>query len=140
VPRKTKTPRVQDKTATVIQGVYWLPSDATWGGFINIRLQDDAKLAFNAWWETHPNESATILDDLLGEGAKFGVSYDRQNECYVSTLMGALVEGSNERYCVTTRAGSLSEVIALTVWKHAYYAKGDYGSFRPATSKLDSWG
>lgn len=140
MPRKKGSPSNQAKTPSAVQGIYWLPSDATWGGFINIRLPDDAKLAFNAWQEDRPLEGQQILDDVLGEGAKFGLSYDRENECYVATLIGALVEGSNERYCVTTRAGSLVEVVNLTAWKHAYYAKGDYSSYRPREQKLDTWG
>jgi len=140
VARKPKTPTVPAQTPQTIQGVFWLPPDAAWGGFINIRLPDDAKLTFDAWEEDNSGEGFQILDEVLGEGAKFGLSYDRENNCYVATLTGALVDGSNERYCVTTRAGRLDEVINLMAWKHAYYAKGDYGSFRPKVSQLASWG
>jgi len=140
VARKAKSKSSENEAPRVVQGVYWTPNDAAWGGFINIRLEDEQKLLFNEWYEAHPDEGTKILDDVMGEGAKLGLSYDRENECYVSTLMGALVDNSNERYCVTTRAGTLAEVVALTAWKHAYYAQGDYGSYRPATGKLNNWG
>jgi len=140
VARKAKTQTIPSEAPDTVQGMYWLPADAKWGGFINIRLPDDAKLAFNAWQEDFPSAGPEILDELLGEGVKVGLSYDRENECYICTLTGALVSGSNERYCCTSRASRLAEVINLAAWKHAYYAQGDYGSYKPSDKKLASWG
>ena len=140
MPRKTKSPSDKTESAEVVHLPYWTPNDAAWGGFINIRLSDTDKEQFGFWVLENPAEGGVILDDLVCAGVKFGLSYDAPNQCYVATITGALVEGSNERYCVTTRAGTLSEVIALVAWKHAILAKGDYGSFRPSNGKLNNWG
>lgn len=140
MPRKTKSTSSKIESADMVQPPYFTPNDAAWGGFINIRLSDTDKEQFSVWWASNPSEGGRILDDLVGAGVKFGLSYDAPNQCYVATITGALVEGSNERYCVTTRAGSLVEVVALMAWKHAILAKGDYGSFRPSNGKLMNWG
>lgn len=140
MPRKTSGQKSSFPAPSLNKGVYWLPNDATWGGFINIRLPEDAKIAFNAWWQDNPHQANEILDDVLGAGAKFGLSYDAENQCYIATLGGRLLLSANERYVVTTRAGTLAEVVALAMWKHAFYAKGDYDSYRPRSQTMLSWG
>jgi hypothetical protein len=140
MPRKKSTPSVDTPEKVIEQGTYWLPNDARWGGFINIRLDDDQKEAFFAWDADNPSEGTKVLEDVMHEGMKVGLTYDRENQCYICTLIGALVSGSNERYCVTTRAATLQQVVQLTAWKHSQLALGDYGNFRPTTGTMMSWG
>lgn len=138
--RKPKSRSPQQDPPPVEQGKFWLPSDAEWGGFINIRLDDQQKDEFRTWEDTVSESVLPSLDDLLGEGIKFALSYDRENQCYIATLTGALVVGSNERYCVTTRAGGMFEVIALAMFKHYVLAKEDYGEYKPRSGRFDNWG
>lgn len=119
---------------------FHLDKDAKWGGFINIRMTDEQKLAFSSWYEDNLNVASQILDELLGAGMKVGFSYDAENQCYICTFTGKLLVSSDERYCVTTRAGTLVEVIALAVWKHVYLARGDYGGYKAKTGNFANWG
>lgn len=129
-----------DAKASVEQGIYWTPNEAVWGGFINIRLDDEQKSSFHAWFEDNSPTVAGYVDDVLAEGMKVGISYDRENQCYIATFTGALVGNSNERYVATSRAGTLNECLGLAVWKHFIVANGDYGNFKPKTSTMMSWG
>lgn len=126
--------------AKVEQGIYWLPNEAAWGGFINIRLDDEQKSSFLAWFEDNSSTVSGYVDDVLAEGMKVSLAYDRENQCYIATFTGALVSGSNERYVATSRAGTLNECLGLAVWKHFYLADGDYGNFKPKNSTMMSWG
>lgn len=135
--KRTHEPEQSPQTA---QGIYWLPSDAAWGGFVNIRLDDSQREAFGFWFGENASRVAQFLDEILGEGMKVGLSYDRENQCYIATFTGALVGNSNERYCATSRAGTLNECLGLAVWKHIFLTQGDYGNFRPANSTFMSWG
>lgn len=134
-PRKPKPEDTQRQNRT-----YHLDSDADWGGFINIRLTDDQKLEFSTWYEENVNQGGFILDDLLGQGMKVGFSYDDENQCYICTFTGALVRDSAERWCMTTRASTFAEVIALSCWKHVHLAHGEYGGFAPKRGNFPNWG
>jgi len=137
---RKKKEQVADEKPSVDQGFYWTPNDAVWGGFINIRLDDEQKAAFHEWFSDNADTVTRMVDDVAIEGMKVGFSYDRENQCYIATFTGALVGGSNERYVVTSRAGTLVECLGLAVWKHFYIANGDYGNFKPRSSTLMSWG
>lgn len=139
MPRKKKNTPVPE-TKQVEQGVYWLPNDAAWGGFINIRLDEEQKSSFLAWFAATPEAIHPLLDDVLIEGMKVAFAYDRENQCYIVTFTGALVSNSNERYCATSRAGTLTECLGLACWKHFYLADGDYGNFKPKTGQMNNWG
>lgn len=120
---------------------YYLPSDAAWGGFINIRLDDNQKAEFLAWYEKNYEVVFPNLIDLLGSGIKATFSFDAEHDCFICAIQGALVgEAGNDRFVSTSRASSLVEVVALTVWKHTVLARGDYGNYRPKSGSFMSWG
>ena len=125
---------------TVEQGAYWLPPDAKWGGFLNVKLDEAQKSAFYRFADENRGFHWLALDDALSQGLKFGATYDRENQAYVVTLTGALVVGSNERYCSTSRAGTLDEAIAVAMYKHDVMAQGDYSDFMPRTGTFKQWG
>lgn len=139
MPRKAKTPEYMQEPAKLPQGKYWLPSDNPWGGFINIRIDEAQKAEFHLWCEANPDEGWRILTDVLGQGMKVTLAYDNENECYILSFLGALVEGSTERYCVTSRTGTLGDVIALAGWKHEVLVAGRYGDLR-STGRMNNWG
>lgn len=120
-------------------GRWWLDKDAPWGGFINVRIDDAQKVDYESWASEPTNDPWVYLDDLLAEGMKVGFSYDSDNQCYIVTFTGALVEGSTERYCCTSRAGTLPDVVAVAVWKHFVLLKQLYGDLR-ANGRKNDWG
>jgi hypothetical protein len=137
--RKTKSP-AKPKTDPRELQPYWTPNDAEWGGFVNIRLDDSQREAYAEWEADNAQYAPQVVDELLAAGMKIGLSYDADNQCYICTFTGALVSVSDMRFVMTTRAGTMDEVLALSVWKHTQVAHGDYGDFRPRTGKFDSWG
>lgn len=140
MPRKTSsTPKLDTPEQTVKQGIFWLPNDAPWGGFINVTVNDAEKAEFHIWQAENTAHIAGMMDDLLAEGMKYGVAYDRENECYIVTLTGGLVEKANLRCCVTSRAGTWSDADALAVWKHYVLCAGNYGDLL-TTGRKRSWG
>lgn len=137
--RSKKAASPQQEPVEIKQGKWWLAQDAPWGGFINVRVDDEQKADYEVWLGEHPNECWVMLEDLLGEGMKVGFAYDRENECFILTFTGALVKGSTERYCLTTRAGTFGDVVALATWKHFQLLKEEYGSLKANGRKM-SWG
>lgn len=140
MPRKTKTtPSFDTPEKNVSQGKWYCTNDATWFGFCNVALNDGDKSAFVEWYSVNSDAVARMLDDLIGEGMKYGLAYDRENQCYIATLTGSLIPNSNVRACMTTRAGTWLEVEALAVWKHYILLAEDYGDLMSSGRKR-SWG
>lgn len=138
--KKASSPAVDTPDKSVLHGPFWLPPEAKWGGFINVRLDEDQTAAFREWDSDNPGEGARILEDVMGSGMKVGMSYDQENQCTIVTFTGALCLGSNERYCCTSRAGNIREAIQLAAWKHSELARGDYGNYSPRASTMMNWG
>lgn len=140
MPRKSKSsPELDTPQKNVEQGRFWCANDAPWGGFINVSLIDGDKVDFHRWFDEHRSEVAGYLDDLVGEGMKYSAAYDRENQCYIVTFTGNLVEGANLRCAVTSRAGTWAECDGLAVWKHFILCAGNYGDLL-ATGRKRSWG
>lgn len=124
MPRAKNKPQAQTKKPEIDYGKYYLPSDARWGGFINVKLDEEQREQFIAWLESTPSEGWRMLEDLTGDGMKCSVAYDAANECFTCSLTGRLVSNSNERYCITSRAGTLFDVVSLAVWKFVILLEG----------------
>lgn len=140
MPRKSKPSVPQEQPATERQP-YLLDSEAPWGGFINIRLEDEQKAQFFAWEEENNEHVSSYFDEMLGAGLKASFSFDATNECYILAVTGALMGSTPQsRFCSSSRAASLRQVMALTVWKHVVLAKGDYGNYRPKGGGFMSFG
>lgn len=138
--RRTVKKSPNEPTQETVQP-YYLPSDAPWGGFINIRLDDDQRTEFYAWYEANAQYVEAALDDMLAAGIKVTVAYDSHNECFICSVTGALV-GANKlaRYTSTSRAGTRAEATALTVWKHYDLCAEDYGNYQPHNQQFMRWG
>lgn len=121
-------------------GKYYLDPKAEWGGFINIKVEDSQKNDFDNWWSTNRTYCWSALDDLMGEGMKVSLAYDQENECYICSFTGKGWDTSYSRWCMSTRAGTLDESIALAVWKHFVLADCEWGDFLPKTGKKKMWG
>lgn len=138
--RKTKsTPALDTPEQEVKQGKFWLANDAPWYGFINVTPNESEKEEFQSWYVENSQHVNSMLDDLLSEGMKYGCSFDRENDCYVATLTGGLIEKANIRACVTTRAGTWADVNALAVWKHYILCAGNYDDLL-TTGRKRNWG
>lgn len=140
MPRKKKTP-LQTRKENREKPPLWCPSDAEWGGYINIRLDDQQKEQFHAWYAESSAEVGVYLEDFLASGGKFSVAYDDENECYIATLAGSLLlQDDRARYTSSSRASTVTETMALAFWKHFILCAEDYSLFLPKTNRLMNWG
>lgn len=140
MPRKKSTSQASSP-APVSNITYFSPADAEWVGFINIRLSDNQKLEFAAWWEKNDHLVGDAIEELLALGMKVAVSFDFQHDVFIVSVTGnLLIENPPSRASSTSRASSLREAYALVVFKHYVVAKGNYGNFRPKDSSFLSWG
>lgn len=134
-------PKTSKPVPSPIEQPYYLPNEAPWGGFVNIRLSDEQREEFSSWYAANAAHFPSTFDDMLGSGLKATFSYDAEHECYILALQGALMGSSpGDRFVSTSRAGTLNEVIALSVWKHDVLCRGDYGNYRPKDSTFMKWG
>lgn len=120
---------------------YHLPNNAPWGGFINMRLDEDQKAEFYEWLIDAAAHVESEMDDMLASGLKVSLAYDWDNQCFVCSVTGSLVGSDREsRYSSTSRASTRHEAFALTVWKHHRLVEGDYGNYAPRTGEVMKWG
>lgn len=140
MPRAKK--KNSDNGEPVKKGIYAPSGDGEveWGGYINAKIDSETKLVYEAWLTGDGAAFWADLEDAMGEGLKYGVSWDEGNVCFIATLTGNGVLGVDKRFCLSARSGRFEDATALLVFKHLVMAKGDWGTYRPRTGKFDSWG
>ena len=119
---------------------YYLPQDAVFGGYVELRIDEDQKGAFDLWYGEHEYEIAGMAAETLVDGMALSIKYDAANQCFLASYSGAGVTGSNERYVLTARSSSWPEALALLVYKHDELMGGMWDDFLPRTGRLRSWG
>jgi len=138
--RKAKSNVEQVTEQRQDRGVYFTDSETPWGGFVNIRLDEQQKQAFFTWLEGASGAIHQLIDDILSQQAKVSLAYDTKNQCYIVSVTGALMLDLPDRFVSTSRAASLHEALGLTAWKHFYLCDGDYGNYKPSDGSFMSWG
>jgi hypothetical protein len=111
---------------------YWIDDKAEWGGFCNVRIDEDQKAAFEEWLASSGVDWWSELVDLVGQGMKFSLTYDEPNQAYVATLTGRGWRAGNLRQSMSARAGDERTCMALLMYKHLVLASGDWGSYQPS--------
>lgn len=105
------------------------PQDISWGGFIDLKLDDDDKAGFAAW---NSEFQWTYLDDLLADEMKVSFSYDDNTETYLCSLTSVKHAGNGMRCVLTARANSWELALALACYKHFVMLETDWGRFTPS--------
>jgi len=141
MPRKSKSPEVQKSEILVPNNRRFvcLP-DAPWGGFINIRLSENQRNDFYEWEAANVAHVAGYHEDHLGEGIKSSFAYDEENQAYICTYTGRLVDMVQSRYSVSSRSGTINQALALAVYKHEVLAAGDYIRFSGSVKEFLQFG
>lgn len=119
---------------------YAVKDEAVWGGFVNIRLNDDHKKAFEAWYGSNSVYVWQAFEDILGQGMKVAFGYDPDNQCCIVTFTGRLLTLADDRRCVTSRHATPELALALAVWKHTELARGVYDGFAGDDKRFASFG
>ena len=119
---------------------YYCAADAVWGGYIDLKLDEQRRSEFDDWFLAPTLDRAKLLQALLVDGLSFSLKYDTSSSAFLATFTGAGVSGSNERYCLTARAGDADEATGLLLYKHYVLLSGWWGDVLVKSSKLRSWG
>lgn len=140
MPRAKKEPKASAKYNPNAGRKYFLPADAVFGGYINLKIDEEQREAFDKWYGDHEHEFAGTCSDTLVDGMALSIKYDAENQCFLASYSGAGVTGSNERYVLTARSSSWIDALALLVYKHTELMGGSWDDFVPSTGKMRSWG
>lgn len=103
-----------------------------WGGFIDVRLSNGDQVEFAAWENEHEFDD---VDDVLGEGCKLAVSFDKSSDTYLATLTSENHVSDGFRYVLTARAGLWEKAIRLVIYKHMVLLEGDWGRYKPSNGR-----
>lgn len=140
MPRAKKDTRSQPKHDPNAGRRYYLPGNAVFGGYIELKLDEEQRAAFDLWYCDHEQTFAEMVSETVVDGMALSIKYDAENQCFSASYSGAGVTGSNERYVLTARSSSWPEALALLVYKHDELMGGCWDDFTPRTGRLRSWG
>jgi hypothetical protein len=101
-------------------GVRRIQKSDEWGGFAQVNLDESRREEFELWASEMGEGIYRELDDALGSGLKFTMAYDGKNECYIASLTGRPDSSGVRAFtcCLSARAGTFAEAIALLMYKH----------------------
>lgn len=119
---------------------YYCEPDAPFGGYIDLKLDDDQHAAFDDWFLKENGKWLALLQDDVTEGLAFGSKWDASSQCFVATYSGCGITGSTERYVLTARASSFPEAMALLVYKHDVLMGRTWDDYKPSNQRLKAWG
>lgn len=108
-------------------------TEVEWGGFIDVRLSQADKAAFGEWVRSF---DMSMLDDIMAEGIKVGISWDGEGETYLCAFTSETHAGENLRCVLTGRAAVWEQAVALTCFKHLEMLAGDWGRYRPQSGRV----
>jgi len=118
------------------------PDDFDWGGFINVRISDEDKAAFDLWAAETESTMWVDFQELVAKGFKFSLSYDGKGDFYLATFTaaGRALIGIDLRCCLTARAPEWEVAIHLLMFKHEVMARGDWGTYKPSDLRFANFG
>jgi hypothetical protein len=97
-----------------------IQKDDQWGGFVAVSIDEAHREDFDLWASEMGGKIYSELSDALGTGLKFTLSYDGANQCYIACLTGRPDAAGQRAFtcCLSARAGSFEDSIAVLMYKH----------------------
>jgi hypothetical protein len=94
--------------------------DDQWGGFVAISIDEAHRDEFDEWLSQQGNAIYHELDGALASGLKLTMAYDGTNQCYIASLTGRpdLAGVRDFTCCLSARAGTFADAIAVLMYKH----------------------
>jgi len=101
-------------------GVRRVQKDDEWGGFAQVNLDESRREEFELWTSEMGDAIYRELDDALGSGLKLTMVFDGKNQCYIASLTGRPDADGVRAFtcCLSARAGTFGEAVALLMYKH----------------------
>lgn len=121
MPRGKSKPVQQPMFHPDAYGIRKAQKGDEWGGFVQVSIDEAHREDFDLWLSETGEAVYRELSDALGLGLKFTLSYDGQNQCYIGSLTGRPDIAGIRAFtcCLSARAGTFEETIALLMFKHA---------------------
>lgn len=101
---------------------------AEWMSFVPCELREADKPAFLLWYAGDDRVIFGLLDEAIGEGLKFAITFDIRNHCYVSSLSGrpSPTQDYDWNATLTGRGSTIPEAMAVLFYKHTVIMEGDW--------------
>jgi len=119
---------------------YYLPGDAPWGGFVDLRLDPAQRAEFLAWLQEAALSIWSWVGDELTLGLSLSIKWDAENSTFVASYLGRGLPDFDDRWCLTARADSPEEALGLLQYKHRVLMDGDWSDYMPRTGRMRGWG
>ena len=128
MPRGKRQPSDKVDSDKFLVGPRRAQTKDEWGGFVNVSLDEAHREEFDLWWSENEATITRELDDAVGTGLKFTLSYDGGNCCYIASLTGRPdVRGERPfTCCLSGRGGTLFEALAVLLYKHTSLLHADW--------------
>lgn len=139
MPRAKKTPNPQKKKAPIRRYARKAHRDCEWGGFVNVRMDEQRKADFRDWWSENEDLVPVWLSETLMDGMKYSVTYDSDHACFIATFTGTAYGDTDFLQAMSARASSITEATALLLFKHGVLGHGDWLTFDGEKRTLN-WG
>jgi len=112
---------------------------ADWKGYANIDLSTEDKEAIRGG--VLDGESVLdIIADILGEGHKIALTYDREKDTVTVAATGVYTYCRNAGYTLTCFGRTLTQVLTVLAYKHDVVAKRDWSRFVNTVRQVDDIG
>lgn len=78
-----------------------------------------------------------MVDDIVFEGYKFGLSPDARNSCFVASLTDKVEGGAFYNHCLTGRGATPAAARISLLYRHVVLAQGDWSFFHQPSNTAD---
>lgn len=136
MPRKQRDRNTSARVDVNASRRYFCPTDADWGGYINLRVAEEERMDFDGWRVEEAANIAEYWQQALVDGLKFSVTYDAENSAYIATFVGAGCKADKARYSLSARGADLFEATELLLYKHMVLLDGDWSGFNPSKGRV----
>lgn len=135
VPETKKSPSVVQPRRS--------PDTDEWGGFVQVALTPLDKELYDQWFGEHSQHVNPLLDEDLGQGYKFSLTFDANNNAYIASYTGRPNDDGEAlpfRCTLSARSGEMADAIALLVYKHRQVCGTDWADFLINGKRVSNWG
>lgn len=93
--------------------------------FVNYRLDKDEKKACEAWFEKQKAIEDDLVVEILQSNHKITMSFDGNNDSFISSLTGKAEDCNNSGTCLTSRGSTPRQALWANLYKfHIVFKKG----------------
>jgi len=113
-----------------------------WGGYLNVRLNEDQKQQFSQWYSELGDDVWELFLQSLMEGMKFSLTYDSGTDTYTACLTNSPRHtcGVSSLYVLSAFAPDWRLAVAALMFKHYQLLGGTWENYSPSKPIQDRLG